>query len=187
MPVEFSGCGPPLVEADIAALEEELKIKLPDEYRRFLLKYNGGYPDPSGFGYRSGPYGANVMSEFVSIGTGPFNLRSEFVERKINDKQMADDLMSIGYDGSGDLVCIGLEGNRWGKVYLWNHEEDNTQGEPGCEIYFVASSFDEFLKRLTISKELPINPAPLWANKRPQPPEPVVQLTLWDDETTEEA
>lgn len=40
----LESCGPPLREDDIAKFEERLGYKLPQDYREFLLKYNGGSP-----------------------------------------------------------------------------------------------------------------------------------------------
>ena len=44
--VTMTKAGPPLSLADIAAFEREVKLELPPEYRGFLLKSNGGTPDP---------------------------------------------------------------------------------------------------------------------------------------------
>lgn len=40
---------PPITDADIQALEQQLNIKFPDDYRRFLLAHNGGRPKPEVF------------------------------------------------------------------------------------------------------------------------------------------
>ena len=40
---------PPLKEDDIVAAERQLGISLPADYRNFLLKHNGGYPEPDAF------------------------------------------------------------------------------------------------------------------------------------------
>ena len=39
--------GPKIEARDIAALEAELGVNLPDSYREFLLLYNGGVPTPN--------------------------------------------------------------------------------------------------------------------------------------------
>jgi ankyrin repeat protein/cell wall assembly regulator SMI1 len=44
--VTMTKAGPPLSLADIAAFEREVKLELPPEYRGFLLKSNGGTPEP---------------------------------------------------------------------------------------------------------------------------------------------
>jgi hypothetical protein len=43
---------------DLAALEQRLAIQFPDEYRMFLLKHNGGTPEPATFQFklRQGAY-----------------------------------------------------------------------------------------------------------------------------------
>ena len=44
--------GKPLKEDDLKELEVEFDIYLPEEYREFLLKSNGGVPIPDVFKYR---------------------------------------------------------------------------------------------------------------------------------------
>jgi ankyrin repeat protein len=44
--IEMTETGPSLTLADIALFERETKIELPPAYRGFLLKANGGRPDP---------------------------------------------------------------------------------------------------------------------------------------------
>ncbi len=53
--------GRPLTERDLADLESELGFKLPQAYRAFLMKYNGGRPEPEAFpieGMPNNPEGA---------------------------------------------------------------------------------------------------------------------------------
>jgi hypothetical protein len=40
---------PPTTEFRLRALERELRISLPQDYRAFLLEHNGGRPVPAGF------------------------------------------------------------------------------------------------------------------------------------------
>jgi hypothetical protein len=42
--VAIRNAGRPLSEADIASFEERIGHRLPEPYRRFLLKNNGGRP-----------------------------------------------------------------------------------------------------------------------------------------------
>ena len=39
----------PLTEENILTIEKILWVKIPNEYRFFLLKNNGGWPEPEGF------------------------------------------------------------------------------------------------------------------------------------------
>lgn len=47
--VELIGTGPPLAESDVVALKLTLGVILPADYRAFLLRWNGGVPEPADF------------------------------------------------------------------------------------------------------------------------------------------
>ncbi len=63
--------GPPLDEKKIApTAEKKMGIKLPEDYRQFLLKNNGGRPDPANFpirGLENNPFGGDTF--FGGLGT----------------------------------------------------------------------------------------------------------------------
>src|ERR1700749_306269 len=44
--VDISGRGPKLDDVDVAGFESASGFRLPMEYRRFLMQYNGGAPSP---------------------------------------------------------------------------------------------------------------------------------------------
>ena len=62
------------------------------------------------------------------------------------------DLLPIGEDPGGNIICLGLKSKRRGKVYFWDHEREEMppddappDWEPGySNVSFVANSFDEF-------------------------------------------
>ena len=61
--------GPPLSDADVEALEQQIGLRLPAVYKAFLLKYNGGRPSPSAFriqGLANNPTG-NIKVFLLSI------------------------------------------------------------------------------------------------------------------------
>jgi cell wall assembly regulator SMI1 len=45
--MRFTESGPPLTEERLQGAERRLGVTLPDEYRAFLLRHNGGRPHPS--------------------------------------------------------------------------------------------------------------------------------------------
>ena len=49
MPFEMLDVGPLLTDARIGALEREFGISLPEGFKSFLLRYNGGRPKPDFF------------------------------------------------------------------------------------------------------------------------------------------
>lgn len=181
MIIQITDSKTPLSNSEIVEFEDEMGIVLPTQYRQFLLKFNGGHPTPCEFGFRRGAYGRSMVSEFWAIHEGPSSLKWQFDAFKTREKRIADDLMSIACDPSGNQICLGINGNRNGQVFFWDHEEENDEDEPEHNVYLIAPSFDEFLNGLTTYERREPKPRSAWMDTCPRPPEPVVQPTLWND------
>ena len=69
--------------------------------------------------------------------------------------RISSDLLAFANDQFGNEICIGITGERLGKIYFWDHEEDVAGGlEMGFDVdpsaihqneHLVADSLDEFL------------------------------------------
>ncbi|MBE9040749.1 SMI1/KNR4 family protein [Oscillatoriales cyanobacterium LEGE 11467] len=147
-------------------LEEILQAKLPTQYRQFLLDYGGC---------------AIAIEEYVVVDYIEKNPRDGdecLVEvffgiplDTASDKQKLYDLFGeyYGYLGiipsnllpiatsCGNIICISFQGTNKGKVYLWEHEEEEmtAAGEPCTysNVYLISHSFKEFIKSLKIQTE----------------------------------
>lgn len=184
MSLEFSECGKLINEFDVVAFEMKHDLVLPIEYRQFLLRHNGGVPLPCEFDFRSGPYGDSAIDRFLSLDESQkHNLETLLSQFTILEKRLSPHLIPIAEDTNGNFLCIGVQAEQAGKVFFWNHEEENDEDEPERNIYFLASSFDEFLSSLQTKEHPEPRPQPSWM-RRPQAPQPVVQLSLWDEETS---
>ena len=161
--VVHDSLGPPLTDQDIAAMERELGVSLPSDYVAFLRKHNGGRPKPIMFPiydevYNEEPaagassYKKGVLSFFVGISKDDYNDLLNFA--KLSEDRVPPEVLPIGRDVFGNLICLAVAGPNRGKVYWWFHEEEADEGEPPTynNIYFVADSFTELLNSLT---ELP--------------------------------
>jgi len=167
------GTASPMGEAEIAALEDRLAVRLPDVYRSFLATHGAScfsqYVDfnpakalPStlsstGRGHFSLFFGASDAGE-----GGIYGLERN---RRLYAGRMPETLLPIGEDGGGGLICLGVSGAERGKVYYWDHlDEPGTQeeyledfGKPMPpeirfqNVHLVAESFADFLHRLQIS------------------------------------
>jgi cell wall assembly regulator SMI1 len=141
----------PLSEADIAAFEQRTGLRLPPQYRDWLLQHNGGTPKPAGFRYRheTGPYTDSCVAWFQNIGPHRYeNLEGTIrVFRDPQEMRVPDDLLPFARDPGGNLICIGLYGENEGKVYFWDHEEE-TVPPSYRNCHLVADSFDEFINGL---------------------------------------
>lgn len=110
----FPKPGPSLTEADIAAVEAELKVTLPEPYRRFLLQTNGGQPVPDAVG----TIPVNAFCGLKRKGAGDLI----FYTQLCWDTDIPDDLIAIAYGVFGHTVCLGMRGDRLGKVYVHDQE-----------------------------------------------------------------
>jgi SMI1 / KNR4 family (SUKH-1) len=129
--------------------EFEIKqgINLPEDYRSFLKKYNGGKPNPAGFWIERGVDGSEVH-QFFGLHDGPKWLSLEYyVEEPFG---ISKNYLAIGDDGTGNILCMKLQGHDNSSIYFIDHDIHD-YNEPGSLTGFtkVANSFAEFLSGLT--------------------------------------
>ena len=81
--LRFTGERPRVGLSHLLALEERRGISLPDQYKAFLLNYNGGYPDLApGVGPPSSP--CFTMDRFYSVGVDPGDFLNANLEDQID-------------------------------------------------------------------------------------------------------
>ncbi len=132
--------------SEIERVEQLAGARLPSEYRNFLLRHNGGYPDPDGFLFKDLSDGSSV-DRFLSIGSGEHsNLEKYLITYQ---GRFPVDFLPIAHDPGGNLVLIGTSGGHSGKIYFWDHEYEADGSEPDMSnMHLVAQSFSEFLNGL---------------------------------------
>src|SRR5271156_3675440 len=120
-------------------VEERLGIKLPPEYREFLLQYNTARPADNV--YRTDKVTTSISYFFgVSSDKGKdLVIQNQTVFANRLPKRM----LAIAYAGGGNLVCLRTSD---GSVYLWDHEREAGEGEEARyeNMARLASSFSEF-------------------------------------------
>jgi hypothetical protein len=130
----------PATEQDIIHFQMALGAVLPDDYREFLLKYNGGYPEPSGF--RGGKEVLNSLFGFCQ--KHHCLLCNFYIHRTI----LPQAIIPIADDPFGNLVCLGVAAADGGRVFFWDHEYGDSSG-----LSHVADSFTNFLDSLCMVPE----------------------------------
>jgi hypothetical protein len=135
---------------DISSFEEKLKISLPISYKNYLLRCNGGNPDDGTYSMSENIDGDEEFSGidwFYSIS----NDYTTSLEKNINTfyGRVPYDMIPIGEDGGGNQICLGISGERYGKVYFWDHDWESDEDEPWYEnVYLIANSFEDFINKL---------------------------------------
>lgn len=143
--VEITGAETPVCSEALEQVEKRLDIHLPDQYRQFLLKHNGGKPTPDLFKCANG--GSSFVHKFLAIHDGPYdNFEQENSSFRAN-KAVPDNIIPIACDAFGNYVCLSVSGADIGALYFWNHEKQR-QKASYKNLCLIAESFDQFLASL---------------------------------------
>ncbi len=114
--------GPKLKYADIKKVEAEIGRDIPTDYIDFLMLHNGGNPEHCNF---LDPETDRLDSAELFYGLGEtfdLGVQREYASR------MPKELMPIAYSG-GCQICICTEGENFGRIFLWDSEEEMPEVE----------------------------------------------------------
>ncbi len=158
MSVNILYSGPKITEAQLGDFEQQRQITLPADYRKFLLRTNGGVPVPNVFRVKWGEYDAYAhVGRFLGLDYPAALYSFEWntrVQERISPKFF---ILSKDYSTFFHLVCIVISGHELGKVYYLPQydgkedlsDEEYSQYETDYPTsYFVADSFTRFLEQL---------------------------------------
>lgn len=138
---------------DLDRFEEAHQRKIPSAYRKFLLEYNGGQPDPSEFQMRSHANGGDesgAVKRFFGINATEPTLDLAYALETFKDR-IPEFVFPIARDPGGSIIGIATEGPDQGHVLFWDHEREANEGQPPSQknLYWIANSFEEFLDGLS--------------------------------------
>lgn len=146
-----------LVASDerIARFESSAHLQLPDEYREFLKRYgNTAFEDYVVYPFidRECPWAENGyggISVFYGLDAGPYDLEKRFSSH-VN--RIPSDMLPIGVDGGGNLICLAFTGPDRGSVFFWDRdaEPEPEERDLRTNVYLIARSFDDFLKSMRL-------------------------------------
>jgi hypothetical protein len=136
----------------IEEFERRINKNLTQDYRAFLLEYNGGRPMPSFFWIKPKEDGSAVY-QFYGLHDGPKHLS---IDTCISQESygIPSSMLPIGDDGLGNFICIGISPINQGKIYFLDHDlhpyqfPDSPKG-----IKKLADSFNGFLACLIESPD----------------------------------
>ncbi len=138
----------PLTKDQLHIFELNTHIRLPTEYRDFLLTYNGGKPEPSFFWITFGEDGSSVQ-QFYGLHDGPHNLSIDTYTGE-EGYRLPKSVLPIADDGVGNFICLGISLSTFGKVFFMDHDSHPVNDPDSMRgITKIANSFSEFLFSLT--------------------------------------
>lgn len=142
------GSQQPLTERDISMLEAQTGIKLPDDYKQFLLQHNGGRPSPKRFVTRDKKV-ESMVAKFIPLADIPDDNLREEIEGITQARQIPANLIPIAIDPADNRVVLSVSGKDCGKVYYWSWDEEDEDHEPSYNyMRLIADSFNDFVKQM---------------------------------------
>lgn len=166
--------GQPITDADLARLEAKAGARLPDDYRAFMLAYNGGRPQFEGHPHAYGDfdigwlgpvrgYGGDkgLVGDLFSIAMSQWNKNdlSDFNVFHLWGEEQEPRVVSIGYDPGGNPILLALSGKLKGKIlfttkeHVW-HALDmierlpDARQNPDRQVGVIGENFTDFLYKL---------------------------------------
>ena len=136
--MKMKATGEPISLSALMEFEDWLSATLPEDYCDFLIRYNGGRPFLECFYYGNNNLGDVV--EFFCCNNGERN--ELIIENDVFSDVFPKGIISIGSASSSDRICMRLDSEKRGEVYVWYH--DMGEGFEWSDAVKVANSFDEF-------------------------------------------
>jgi cell wall assembly regulator SMI1 len=134
----------PVDRGGLRAFEVQIGAMLPEDYRAFLIAYNGGTVSPTSFRI-SEAEGDSTLARFHGLHDGPTWARLDAAVAAYRGRIPAW-LLPIAADEGGNAICIGLTGEDRGRIYFWDHEREGAS--PDIAVTHIAPSFKAFCDHL---------------------------------------
>lgn len=149
-----SESGPPITIQDITELENELALRLPNDYVQFLLQHNGGRPQLPYFSLANNPVDTHgILDTFYRVQKKHLDDVRDVADA-FRDR-MPPYLLPIATDPGGNQICLSIAGETAYSVYFWDHEDETPDTEDGSvyvdNLYLIAHSFTELIESLQAS------------------------------------
>jgi cell wall assembly regulator SMI1 len=148
--VDIKEAGRLLSDDDIVSLERRIGCRLPEPYRRFLLRYNGGRPTPDAdtIDIEHLPGSPTDVGDFFGIDDPVGSCNIEWNIEALKGR-IADHLLPVACDSGGNRFCISLSPNDYGSVVYCDFDPGFGFHVSESVIYYkVAPSFDSFIERI---------------------------------------
>lgn len=135
--------------SELEKFEQLINYRLPDDYRHYLLNFNGAEPINT-VCHVSDLEGATNLHTMLGIHNGPeyAKLELEFGDRNSTKKT---GFLAFADDTFGNYFCLNLQRKKYGEVYFYNHESSHASKIK--TLSKVADSFESFIESLISEEE----------------------------------
>lgn len=138
-------------EADVAALGARINVRFPPDYRKFLLRYNGGW-----FGDHSLALPDDVPGDCIDCLYGVAADHKTAELGRPSDMSLFDDndppeIVIIGRTVTNQLVVLGVHPETYGRIYFKTYRSRVSKTDQSW--FHLDDSIDEFFERIDDSAE----------------------------------
>lgn len=141
---KFSSSHRKLTPGQIRRFEDHLQVKLPEDYRRFLCKQNGGVPDKGMFKIK-GNSEEFWLDELLAVAADAESQPDISLVTSTHGKFVPNDCLIIGTVCRDDLLLLRLKGKQRGRIELKRMDVSN---DPAKGVHPVAKNFKSFVASL---------------------------------------
>jgi hypothetical protein len=135
-----------ITQNELSNFEVSYNLRLPNDYKEFLIKHNGGSPNKIFFRKNNADL---VVDIFLSLSKEEYSIEKYYANMVIEDKELPEKILPIGIDAFGNIICISCRDEDFGKVYFWDHEEDWDHEDPNdIELRLLADNLSFILDNL---------------------------------------
>ena len=137
-----------LQAADIKTVEATFNIRLPIDFTKHYLEFNGGYPEKADFTWQNNQ-GTTRINCFFSIKHEGFNsLESTYQQLVIDEEYLPIGIVPFAADDGGNFFCISARKGDYDCVYYCNNDHYEMRENEGDYLELLTSSFNGFLSNL---------------------------------------
>ncbi len=119
------------VSNEISKIESQYSITFPEQYRNFLLRYNGGYTPKTKFRVKGISSDIKGFYGLGSVGLSP--------SQEVISSWIPQNLFPIACDSFGNTIFIFLASDKYGNIFLGDHEK-------GMNLSLIAKDFPSFVR-----------------------------------------
>ncbi|PFD97138.1 SMI1/KNR4 family protein [Bacillus cereus] len=134
---------------DIEIFERLNGLELPEDYKSFLLRDNGGKSNRRRFTTKDDVVTSSIMMFFPLSEETENNLQN-YLNYYIKGNKLPSRLIPIGKDPADNIICMSIQGSDIGSVYHCHTYQIKNEEELEAKfIREITSSFTEFINKLS--------------------------------------
>lgn len=108
------------IEKRIEEFENELQITLPEEYIRFIIRYNGGRTPETEF--KIGRVSSDVRSFYGMGQIDPDYSFDRLIGNHLMEDFIEDGMIPIAENAWGDYITMGITKRHYGEIFFLYHD-----------------------------------------------------------------